>query len=127
VCLASRFPQAVNQQLADYLASDGIQVVGATTRDVSLEDARALTVEGGMEMMLELGREAALAFPDAEAILVPGGAALSLHVPAALEAEFGKPALTNLTAEIWNGLIRPGLAPSVSGWGQLLANSPRAV
>jgi hypothetical protein len=64
---------------------------------------------------------AARSFPRAEAISVPGGAALSLHVIPALEEEFGKPAFTNLSTEVWNDLVRPGIIPPVKGWGRLLA------
>ena len=53
---------------------------------------------------------------------VPGGATVSLHAIPALEAEFGKPVVTNLSAEIWSALIRPGSIPPVEGWGKLLAN-----
>jgi len=48
---------------------------------------------------------------------------LCLHVIPALEKEFNKPAFTNLSAEVWNDLIRPGIIPPVEGWGRLLANS----
>lgn len=52
---------------------------------------------------------------------MPGGATLSLHAIPALEAETSKPALTNLSAEVWHALIHPGVAPPVHGWGRLLA------
>jgi hypothetical protein len=56
---------------------------------------------------------------------VPGGAAMSLHIIPALEEEFGKPAFTtNISVEVWNDWLRPGVIPPVQGWGRLLANSP---
>jgi hypothetical protein len=39
-----------------------------------------------------------------------------------LEEEFGKPAFTNMSVEVWNDLVRPGIIPPVQGWGCLLAN-----
>ena len=77
-------------------------------------------------MALDVGREAARSFPQAEAIAVPGGAALSLHVIPALEEEFHKPAFTNLSTEVWHDLVRPGIIPPVQGWGRLLAMGPGA-
>lgn len=81
-----------------------------------------MSLEEGLTMALEVGREAARAFPQAEAISVPGGAAMCLHVIPALEREFAKPTFTNLSAEVWNDLVRPGIIPPVQGWGCLLAN-----
>ena len=37
-----------------------------------------------------------------------------------LEEEFGKPTFTNMSAEVWNDLVRPGIIPPVQGWGRLL-------
>jgi maleate cis-trans isomerase len=84
-----------------------------------------MTLEQGLEMALDVGREAAKTWPEAEGISVPGGAAMSLHVIPALEEEFGKPAFTNMSAEVWNDLVRPGIIPPVQGWGRLLAGSSR--
>jgi maleate cis-trans isomerase len=125
ITMASRFPDETNAAIADYLASAGVQVLATTARDLSLDQARQLSMYEGMQLALEVGREAARACPDAEAILVPGGATLSLHAIPALEAEFGKPALTNLSAEVWSALIRPGIVPPVDGWGALLSKRPQ--
>jgi len=80
-----------------------------------------MTLEQGVEMALDVGREAARTWPEAEAISVPGGAAMSLHVIPAIEEEYGKPAFTNMSAEVWNDLVRPGIIAPVQGWGRLLA------
>jgi len=50
---------------------------------------------------------------------------MSLHVIPALEEEFGKPAFTNMSAEVWNDLVRPGIIAPVQGWGRLLAMGTR--
>jgi maleate cis-trans isomerase len=76
-----------------------------------------------MRLSLEVGREALRSSEAAEAVFLPGGAALSVHAIPALEAEYGKPVLTNLSAEVWSALIRPGIVPAVTGWGHLLANT----
>jgi hypothetical protein len=50
---------------------------------------------------------------------------MSIHVIPALEEEFGKPAFTNMSTEVWNDLVRPGIIPPVEGWGCLLGNKQR--
>ena len=119
--IGSRWADAVNEAIVRYLQAGGIEIVGVTKRDQWAAEASAMSLEEGLSIALEVGREAAKLGPRADAIAVPGGAAMSLHVIPALEEEFGKPAFTNLSAEVWNNLVRPGIIPPVQGWGCLLA------
>jgi maleate isomerase len=125
LAIGSRWADPVNNAIIRYLEADGIKVVGITKRNQWASDSFAMTLEQGLEMALDVGREAAKTWPEAEGISVPGGAAMSLHVIPALEEEFGKPAFTNMSAEVWNDLVRPGIIPPVQGWGRLLAGSSR--
>jgi maleate cis-trans isomerase len=125
LAIGSRWAEPVNEALTRYLESAGIRVVGITKRNQWASEAFAMTLEQGLEMALEVGREAASTYDQAEAIAVPGGAAMSLHVVPALEEEFAKPTFTNLSVEVWNNLVRPGIIPPVQGWGCLLANRRR--
>lgn len=120
--VGSRWDDQLNNALASYLEEGGIKVVGMTRRGQWAAQAFAMSFEEGLRAALEVGREAARLAPQADAILVPGGAAMSLHVIPALEEEFGKPVFTNLNAEVWNNLVRPGVIPPVQGWGKLLAS-----
>ena len=81
-----------------------------------------MSFEDGLTTALEVGREAALLAPAADAVFVPGAAAMSLHVIPAIEDEFGKPTFTNLSLEVWNNLVRPAIISPVQRWGCLLAN-----
>ena len=121
LAIGSRWADKVNEAIVKYLNDGGIEVVGITKRDQWASDAFAMTLEQGLDIALEVGREAAKIAPEAEAISVPGGAAMSLHVIPTLEEEFGKPAFTNMSVEVWNDLVRPGIIPPVQGWGRLLA------
>ncbi|HUZ76448.1 MAG TPA: hypothetical protein VMV93_02580 [Chloroflexota bacterium] len=123
VAVASRFPDEVNASLVEYLVQAGLTVAAITSRDVSLGQAQTLTLAEGMRLTLEVGREASQRAGDADALLLPGGAAPSLHAIPAMEEEYHRPAITNLSAEVWATLIRPGIAPPVNGWGQLLASA----
>jgi maleate isomerase len=121
LAVGSRWADPVNDAIKRYLGEGGIEVVGITKRNQWASDSFAMTMEQGLEMALDVGREAARTWPEAEAISVPGGAAMALHVIPALEEEFGKPAFTNMSAEVWNDLVRTGIIPPVQGWGRLLA------
>jgi arylmalonate decarboxylase len=121
LAVGSRWADKVNNAIVQYLKEGGITVLGITKRNQWAADAFAMTLEEGLKTALEVGREAALTWPEAEGISVPGGAAMALHVIPAIEEEFGKPAFTNMSAEVWYELIRPGIIPPVQGWGKLLA------
>ncbi|MGH7772609.1 MAG: hypothetical protein ACREQA_10285 [Candidatus Binatia bacterium] len=121
--IGSRWATSLNDALIRYLGEGGIEVIGITTRNQGASEAAAMSFEEGLKTALDVGREAAQLAPGAEAVFVPGGAAMSLHVIPAVEEEFGKPTVTNLSAEVWHNLVRPGVIPPVKGWGRLLASS----
>lgn len=121
VTIASRWADQLNGRMTEYFQSGGLDVLHVTTRNQWGKQAFAMSLEEGMQMALDVGREAAKAAPEADAIICPGGAALSIHVIPALEDEFGKPVLTNLNAEIWHALVHPGVIEPIKGWGKLLA------
>jgi len=121
LAVGSRWANKVNDAIVQYLKDGGIEVAMITKRNQWAADAFAMTLEEGLDTALSVGREAAMLAPEAEAISVPGGAAMSLHVIPALEEEFDKPAFTNMSAEVWNNLVRPGVIPPIVGWGRLLA------
>lgn len=121
LAIGSRWADPVNNAIIEYLKQGGIEVLGITKRNQWASDSFAMTLEQGLEMALEVGREAARTWPQADGVSIPGGAAMSLHVIPAIEAEFGKPAFTNMSAEVWYDLIRTGIIPPVQGWGKLLA------
>jgi maleate cis-trans isomerase len=123
VAVGSRWGDSINRAVIEYLRQGGIEVAGITKRNQSASDAAAMTFEGGLATALEVAREAAMVAPQADAVFVPGAAAMSLHVIPAIEEEFGKATFTNLSLEVWNNLIRPEVIAPVQGWGRLLANS----
>ncbi len=122
VTIGSRWADSLNNAIIRYLETAGIKVLGATKRGQWAAQAAAMSFEEGLKTSLDVGREAAQMAPEADAILVPGGVAMSLHVIPALEEEFGKPTFTNLSAEVWNHLVRPGIIPPIREWGRLLAS-----
>lgn len=124
LAIASRWAADVNEAVVSYLLAGGVEIVGTTERGQKLSDAMRMTIEGGARMALEVGMEAGRKFPAADAIYVPGGAALSLHVITPLERAFEKPVMTSLSAELWHGLVQSRVRPPIQGWGALLASDP---
>ena len=120
ITIASRWADQLNGRMSEYFSSAGLEVLHVTSRNQWGKQAFGMSFEEGLQMALDVGREAARNAPQADAIVAPGGAAMSLHVIPALEEEFGKPVLTNLSAEVWNALVRPGVIEPVRGWGALL-------
>jgi arylmalonate decarboxylase len=125
LAVGSRWADKVNDAIIRYLAEAGIEVLRITKRNQWASDAFAMTLEDGLVTALEVGREAAQLAPEAQAIAVPGGAAMSLHVIPALEEEFAKPAFTNMSVEVWHNLVLPGTIAPIEGWGRLLADAGR--
>jgi arylmalonate decarboxylase len=121
--VASRWAGEVNDALAAYLREGGIDVRAVTTRGQWAREAHEMDLEQGMQMALDVAREAATLAPDAQAVLAPGGATLTLHVIPAIEREFGKTVITNLSAEVWHGLVHTGVIAPLPGWGKLLATA----
>jgi arylmalonate decarboxylase len=121
VVIGSRWGDDVNEAIIRYLQDGGVEVAGITKRNQSAVDAAAMSFEDGLQTALDVGREAARLAPGADAVFIPGAAAMSLHALPAVEEEFGKPAFSNLSLEVWHNLIRPGVIPPVQGWGKLLA------
>lgn len=123
LAVASRWSEDLNSAVASYLADGDIEVVASTERGQQADESAAMTLVEGLELALEVGREAGRNSPDAQAIFVAGGATLSLHVIPALEAEFAKPAFTNFSALVFTGLVGPGVIDPPRGWGRLLAQT----
>ena len=121
LAVGSRWADPVNNAIVEYLAAGGIEVLGITKRNQWASDSFAMNLEQGLEMALEVGREAARTSPKADGVSIPGGAAMALHAIPAIEDEFGKPAFTNMSAEVWYDLVRTGIISPVKGWGKLLA------
>ena len=80
-----------------------------------------MSIEEGVKLAFQLGREAMRRAPAAEALLLAGGAWRSLAAVPILEEDYGIPVITNPIAPIWR-IISAGIAPPVEGWGRLLGN-----
>lgn len=122
IAIASRWADELNRRLTAYLTEAGIEVLAVTSANQWGKQAFSMSIEEGVKLAFELGREAMRRAPNAEALLLAGGAWRSLAAVPILEEDFGIPVVTNPIAPVWR-LIHQGIAPPVEGWGRLLSGS----
>jgi arylmalonate decarboxylase len=120
IAVASRWSAELNAKLVDYLTAGGFEVLTVTSAGQWAQQAFSMSIEEGVKLAFQLGREAMRKAPEADGLLLPGGAWRSLAAVPILEEDFGKPVVTNPIAQVWR-LISQGIAPPVQGWGRLLA------
>lgn len=120
IAIASRWSEELNKKLTAYLTHAGFEVLAVTSAGQWAKQAGEMSIEAGVRLAFRLAREAMGKAPDADGLLLPGGAWRSLAAVPILEEDFGKPVVTNPVAEVWR-LISLGIAKPVQGWGRLLA------
>jgi arylmalonate decarboxylase len=122
IAIASRWANALNEKLVAYLGQGGIEVIGITSLGQYAQQASTMSIEAGVKIAFQLARQAMRAAPQAQALLLGGGAWRSLAAVPILEEDFGIPVITNPICQVWR-LIAAGVAPPVPGWGRLLAGN----
>lgn len=119
ITIGSRWAEELNIALTKYMEDAGIKVLYCSNHGQWAAEASQMSLEEGIKFSVQYGREAIKAAPNADGILLPGGAWISLPAVPILEEEFGKPVFTNEICRTWR-LIHAGVAPPVKGWGRLL-------
>jgi maleate cis-trans isomerase len=104
IALATRWSDAVNTALIDYLKLAGIEVLAHRSHARSLSQNKVANALADHELALRLGREVLAATPQAEALLMPGGLWFAIHAAPMLEAEFKRPVLLNILSTTANAL-----------------------
>lgn len=120
VAVAAKWDDALMHGVSVYLEDAGFAVTGLTSKVHTAREVVALSADDGIEMAVELGREAFRQSPGADGLLLAGGAWLSLQAIPRLEAEFGRPVVTNPSATFWAALKQFGLRSQEPGMGRLL-------
>jgi maleate cis-trans isomerase len=124
IALATRWPDAVNTALTNYLAEAGIEVIACRSRGRSLDQNKVANAAADHELALELGAQALQDAPQAQALLLPGGLWYAIHAVPLLEAQFGKPVLLNILSTTWaalNAAPKPLQQRPGPRWGKVLA------
>jgi arylmalonate decarboxylase len=120
IAVASRWSEQLNGVLRAYFRHAGIDFVTITGVGQWAQQAFSMSIDEGVRLSFQLGREAMRKAPDADALLLAGGAWRSLAAVPVLEEDYNVPVVTNPVAEVWR-FIDMGVAPPVKGWGRLLA------
>ena len=120
IAVASRWSEPLNKLVTEYLTQAGIEVLAITSAGQWAQQAFSMSIEEGVKLAFQLGREAMRQAPRADALFLAGGAWRSLAAVPILEEDFGIPVVTNPITQPWR-LIAAGIAPPVQGWGRLLA------
>jgi maleate cis-trans isomerase len=119
IAIASRWAKELNDKLIAYMEEAGIKVLAITSEGQWAKEAFGMSIEQGIKLAFQLGRDAMRRAPDAEGLLLPGGTWRSLAAVPILEEDFDRPVFTNTNARAWR-LIHQGIAPPVEGWGRIL-------
>jgi maleate cis-trans isomerase len=130
LAIASRWPDAVNNAVAQYLATEGIEVVITKSQGRSLAQNKEAKALADHQLALDLGREALKAAPQAQGLLLPGGLWYAIYAVPILEAEFGKPVFLNVLSTTSAAMRSKSYKSKIQGsgksdpyWGKVLAAS----
>ncbi len=119
VAIAAKWDDALINGMRGYLAHAGLEVVGHAAEVHTAQQVMDVTPQAGLDMAIALGSKALEEFPQADGLLLGGGAWLSMPAVPVLESKFGKPVVTNPTATYWAALRQFGLKGK-RGFGRLL-------
>jgi maleate cis-trans isomerase len=121
IAFANKWSDAMNATLGEFFARENIAVAGTASKVLAPSQFQKLSGEDNIELAYALGREALTNCPDADGLYIGGGAWLSQPPAEALEAEFGRPVITNVAAMIRNVLKLLDCWKPIPGHGRLLA------
>jgi maleate cis-trans isomerase len=119
LAVAAKWSPELMQRIREYLAHAGIAILDTVGHEHSAQQVVALRPQESVDVALALGREAFRKMPEADGLLLAGGAWLVMQAVPVLEAEFGKPIVTNPGASYWAALRQKSLKPNPS-FGRLI-------
>jgi maleate cis-trans isomerase len=122
IAVANKWSEPMNRTLGEFFARGGTEIIGAASEVLVPEQFQKIAHNDHMELAYELGRTALMRHPDADGLYIGGGSWLSEPVCQALEREFGKPAISNPSAMVWDTLTRLGHWTPIPGQGRLLSS-----
>ena len=118
IAFAGRWDEALMGRVADYLRDGGLEPLGWVAQ--AHAHATYAGPQDGIDLALELGRRAFNENPGAEGLLLAGGLWLSNAAIPVLEAEFGRPVITNPAASYWAFMRQVGRCSARNGYGMLI-------
>ncbi|MCW5770085.1 MAG: hypothetical protein KIT16_00515 [Rhodospirillaceae bacterium] len=120
VAVAAKWDPPQMKAVEDYLRHAGVNVLGSIGENQTAAQVFALGPEEGVQVALAAGRRAFREMPDADGLVLAGGAWSILEAIPVLEAEFGRLVITNPTSTYWAALRQSGQRCQQRGFGRLL-------
>jgi maleate cis-trans isomerase len=120
IALANKWSDVMNRTLGEFFARQNIAIAGVSSKVLAPSEFQKMSGEDNIELAYALGRQALHDLPEADGLYIGGGAWLSQPVAEALETEFNKPVITNVSAMIRNLLTRLDCWTAILGHGRLL-------
>ena len=111
------YPENVNAFLRDHLVASGFDVVSLTSGGAGAVEKRK---EAAQEGAYRLAKQAWLANPGADGLLMVGGGAPIYEVIEAIETDIGKPVVAANYAGLWSALTLASVRTPIRGFGKLL-------
>ena len=121
IAVANKWSESMNQTLAEFFADGGIQMVGTSARAMAPAEFVRMSSDASLNLAYQLGRAALEAHPTADGLYIGGGAWLTLPVITELEAELGKPVITNQVSVVWDVCHQLDCWQPKPGCGRLIA------
>jgi maleate cis-trans isomerase len=121
VVVANKWSEPMNRVLGEFFARGGTEIVGVASEVLLPSEFQKIGTGDHMELAYQLGRSAFERHPEADGLYIGGGSWLSEPVCQALEGEFGKPCVSNMSAMVWDTLTLLGAWKPIPGQGRLLA------
>lgn len=116
IAIATPYPQEVTDNVVRYLTASGIEVLHALSTGVAFKELQDVHPHDIYKVADRVLRDA----PKAEAIYLPCPQWPSQDVVAAMESDFGRPALAHDTVEYWAAFSALGIRDRIEGYGTLL-------
>jgi maleate cis-trans isomerase len=123
IAVASKWSEPMIRTLGEFFARGGTEIVGFASEVLSPAQFQKIPIDDHMTLAYELGRSALSRYPEADGLYIGGGSWLSEPVCQALEREFGKPAISNPSAAVWDTLTRLNHWAPIPGQGRLLSSA----
>ncbi len=122
IALANKWSDEMNVTLAAFFARAGVRIAGLVAELKIPPEYTKMGLPEYLDIGYRLGREALLAYPEADGLFLGGGAGVVQPAVEELEREFGKPVLSNQNAMIWEMLHRVDYWTPMPGRGRLLSS-----
>ena len=120
IAMAAKWDDMLMGRVADYLRDAGLEPMGWASEAHTASQVMEVCPKDGIDLAIALGRKAFKENPKADALLLGGGAWISLAAIPVLEQEFGRPVITNPSATYWAAMKQLGRSSPLHGAGTLI-------